>query len=111
MRYLDCLKTMEVLSDMNQKIQEGMDELLLISNRALVRGEESYSQVTDQLDYFPMGWESVYTYINENLLRLANLYSADEPDVMKIMDKWIDLFNYVRMGYAVMEHVRETEEA
>ena len=92
---------------MNQYVKNEMDRLLLNADKALERGEEQYSIRTDQLDYFPKGWDSVYTYINENILRLHNLYGAKnihgELNYEKIEDKWIDLFNYVRMGYAVMQ--------
>ena len=90
---------------MNVFISKEMGELLKKADKALERGEEQYSVKTDQLDYFPREWDSVFTYINENILRLHNLYAKrhDERNYEKIEDKWIDLFNYVRMGYAVME--------
>ena len=88
---------------MNSDVVCYMKILNMAADKALERGEESYSVNTDQLDYFPKDWESVYTYINENMLRLDNLYSVKEVDYDKTDDKWVDLFNYVRMGFAIMK--------
>ena len=87
---------------MNEEVWDTMKWFDSRGYKILKKGEESYSVVTDQLDYFPKGWDSVYTYINENLLRLDNLYNGDVYKHDKIEDKWIDLLNYVKMGYAVI---------
>ena len=49
--------------------------------------------------YFPKDWDSVFTYLNENLLRLDSLMSGEKIVIDDIQEKFDDLINYVQLGY------------
>lgn len=53
-------------------------------------------------DYFPYGVFSAITFINKHLKRLESLYNAGvDPQNESIKDNWMDILNYVRIGYAI----------
>jgi len=61
----------------------------------------------DVMDYYPYGWQSVYTLINKHLTRLRALYeSGEEPANETLENNWKDLANYIRLGFAVMETLK-----
>ena len=57
----------------------------------------------DTKDYYPKGWASAHTFINENLTRLDSLYEGGSTDKELIEEKWFDLINYVRLSYAMLK--------
>ncbi len=76
------------------------------------KDEDYNSGNVDITDMFPFGWYSAYTFINKHLNRLLSLYSpgAKEPNHESVKDNWLDLLNYVRLGYAVIAASGELEK-
>jgi len=64
--------------------------------------DQSFNKSTiDVIDYFPRGWDSCYTYLNENLLRLESLIESGAPQPL-VEEKFVDLINYVALSYLVV---------
>ena len=76
------------------------------------KDEDYNSGSVDITDMFPFGWYSAYTFINKHTNRLLSLYSpgAKEPNHESIKDNWLDLLNYVRLGYAILSANGELNE-
>jgi hypothetical protein len=63
----------------------------------------------DLLDYYK-DWplEGMLHDINRKVLRLKSiLLSGREPDNESVEDNFMDLLNYVRIGYAVYKHFKD----
>ena len=90
--------------EVRKKIAEMTDEAdaLLFGSK----DQDYNSGSVDISDMFPFGWYSAYTFMNKHLNRLVSLYASEkEPNFESIEDNWVDLLNYVRLGYAIL-HVR-----
>lgn len=87
----EYIKLMKVFTQLGEKVIEDRDKSF-------------NSKEVDLLDYYPKGWNSVYTYINENLLRLDSMYEKGDVSKEQFDEKWIDLLNYVKIGYLVMSN-------
>lgn len=64
----------------------------------------------DLEDYFPCGWESCYTYINENLLRIHSLMYSGKMTKEMFEEKFGDLLNYVIISHTVMFYKQGYDE-
>ena len=89
--YLDL---MEAFHKTNMETMKGKDDQF---NRSEI----------DVLDYFPKGWNSCFTYLNENLLRLDSMIGGDKITEELLDEKFGDLLNYVQLSYVVMMHKLE----
>ena len=65
----------------------------------MVAKNSEYNQSKDFHAYFPKDWDSVFTYLNENLLRLDSIMCSNKPDRHKVEEKFRDLLNYTQLGY------------
>jgi len=96
--------------EVRKKIAEMTDEAdaLLFGSK----DQDYNSGSVDISDMFPFGWYSAYTFMNKHLNRLLSLYSpnAKEPNHESIKDNWLDLLNYVRLGYAILSVKGELEQ-
>ena len=93
---------------MNEEVRKRICEMTDKADDLLfnLKDEDYNSGNIDITDMFPFGWYSAYTFINKHLNRLVSLYASEkEPNFESIEDNWIDLLNYVRLGYAIL-HVR-----
>ena len=64
----------------------------------------------DVIDYYPYGVWSAITEINRKVLRLMSLYGGDKkPQNESLEDTWVDLLNYLRIGYAITMHLEAKE--
>ena len=87
---------------MDKDVVVNMEVFLKEADRIMEERDENYNAIHNVREYFPKGWDSAYTYINEGLLRLDNMYSDKNHNPREVEDKWRDLFNYVRIAHAVM---------
>ena len=88
---------------MNDKYIELMTKFYERNTDVLRSKDKLYnSDTVDLLDYFPKGWNSCLTYINENLLRLDSMISNDMVSKDLLDEKFGDLLNYVQISYVVM---------
>lgn len=88
---------------MNEEYRDSMERLYDRALSDMEAADKRYNRFgTDMMDYFPKGWESCYTYINENLLRLDNAVQRGGPsgNIWEVQEKFKDLLSYVLIAYA-----------
>lgn len=95
---------------MDEKIVKIIQDFVSRAAEIIEEKDGEYNVERSVKDYFPKGWDSAYTYINENLTRLDSLHNGMMLDYKKIDEKWMDLLNYVLISYAVMKDDRRDEK-
>ena len=76
-----------------------MKEFWQTSMNTMISKDPEYNRNRTFHDYFPKDFDSVFTYLNENILRLDSLMNAEKPDRHKVEEKFRDLLNYTQLGY------------
>ena len=76
-----------------------MKEFWQTSMNTMISRDPEYNRNRTFHDYFPKDFDSVFTYLNENILRLDSLMTAEKPDRHKVEEKFRDLLNYTQLGY------------
>ena len=76
-----------------------MKEFWQTSMNTMISKDPEYNRNRTFHDYFPKDFDSVFTYLNENILRLDSLMTAEKPDRHKVEEKFRDLLNYTQLGY------------
>ena len=89
---------------MNSDYIEMMKEFDKHRMDIIEKKDVQYNAGIDTMKYFPKGWMSCYTYLNEGLLRLDSLISSGKITEEVFDEKFMDLANYVAISFVMMKY-------